>query len=735
MIKIEAPQRLDGWRGARRADGRQGLRAQPAVERGQPLASAGISLDLASDEGRRLFLRLVEDADVVVENFTPRVLGNLGLGYDVLRADEPADRRGLAVGVRPDRAVARLRRVRVPDRGGLRPRLAHRRAGRPAGPAGRSRSPTRWSAAMGALAIVAALERRDRTGEGDVIDLSQIEMLTTYHRRRARAGPGDRRATRTAAATTAPGCARTALYPCQPAGPAASPSPSATTTTGSACATAIDRPDLAADAALATVAGRERAAGTRRRRGRGVDGDRRRPAIEADCCRRPACRPPSPRAPSELAADEQLWARDFFRILERAEVGAHPFPGPIVGLHATPAVIERPAPLVRAAHRRGAARAARPRRRRDRRAARRRRHVDRAAGPGLEVVRWTTRRSSSCAPSGRAAYDDARPEAVAKVHERGRLTARERIDAVIDPGSFVETGVLAGAEDEAAGGLVAGLGTLYGTDDRHLVLRLHGVGRHADRHQPLEDRPHHGPGDPPPVPVRVLRRRRRRPGPGPAQRRVLRRRRWPTRSARSTGWRCCPGWVPTVAVVSGRSFAGNASIAGMSDVVFATRGSAIGIGGPPLVEAALGIAMTPEELAPSEMQEEIGGADLLIDTDAEGAELVRRYLAYFLVERTDGTPSPTHDTIRSIVPDNRRGVYDMRRVITRPRRRRQRVRAAPELGHGGDHRRSCGWAATPSPSSPTSRCRTSPAPSTATPPTSWPASSASPTPSTCRSCR
>ena len=60
------------------------------------------------------------------------------------------------------------------------------------------------------------------------------------------------------------------------------------------------------------------------------------------------------------------------------------------------------------------------------------------------------------------AYDDARPEAVAKVHDRGRLTARERIDAVIDPGSFVETGVLAGAEDEAAGGLVAGLGTLYG---------------------------------------------------------------------------------------------------------------------------------------------------------------------------------------------------------------------------------------------------------------------------------
>jgi acetyl-CoA carboxylase carboxyltransferase component len=123
------------------------------------------------------------------------------------------------------------------------------------------------------------------------------------------------------------------------------------------------------------------------------------------------------------------------------------------------------------------------------------------------------------------------------------------------------------------------------------------------------------------------------------------------------------GLVPTVAVVSGRSFAGNARIAGMSDVVFATRGSAIGIGGPPLVEAALGVSITPEELGPSEMHERNGGIDLLIGTDAEGADLVRRYLAYFIVARTDGTTSPTHDTIRSIVPDNRRGLYDMRKVV------------------------------------------------------------------------
>ena len=35
-------------------------------------------------------------------------------------------------------------------------------------------------AVMGVFAILAALERRERTGEGDVIDLSQIEVLTTF---------------------------------------------------------------------------------------------------------------------------------------------------------------------------------------------------------------------------------------------------------------------------------------------------------------------------------------------------------------------------------------------------------------------------------------------------------------------------------------------------------------------------------------------------------------------------
>lgn len=263
----------------------------------------------------------------------------------------------------------------------------------------------------------------------------------------------------------------------------------------------------------------------------------------------------------------------------------------------------------------------------------------------------------------RRAYDEARPDAVAKVHERGRLTARERIAAVIDEGSFVETGVLAGPDDEAAGGLVAGLATLQGTP---IAISSYDYTVWGGTQTPIN----HAKFDR----IVDLAYRHRYPfvcfaDGGGARAQGLHGSGWgaagmPLDFGTFDGMAMLSGWVPTVAVVSGRSFAGNASIAGFSDVVFATRGSAIGMGGPPLVEAALGMALTPEELAPAEMHETSGGIDLLIDSDAEGAALVRRYLSYFVAPVVADAPvSPTHDTIRSIVPDNRRGVYDMRKVL------------------------------------------------------------------------
>jgi crotonobetainyl-CoA:carnitine CoA-transferase CaiB-like acyl-CoA transferase len=50
----------------------------------------GLTLDLGRPEGRDLLLRLVGQADVVMENFTPRVLERFDLGWDVIHAANPA---------------------------------------------------------------------------------------------------------------------------------------------------------------------------------------------------------------------------------------------------------------------------------------------------------------------------------------------------------------------------------------------------------------------------------------------------------------------------------------------------------------------------------------------------------------------------------------------------------------------------------------------------------------------
>jgi crotonobetainyl-CoA:carnitine CoA-transferase CaiB-like acyl-CoA transferase len=339
VIKVEAPQRLDGWRGA------AGLMVDKAYER-NPLWNAvnrskrGVSLDLASEEGRRLFLRLVEDADVVVENFTPRVLGNLGLGDDVLRATNPrivvASLSGFGqTGPWRDYVAFAFPTEEVSGLAAL--------TGVPGGPPilhGQSVTDA-MVGTMGALAIVAALERRATTGEGDVIDLSQIETLTTYLgaalvQAQVTGHDPERRG------NIRPGLCPHDVYPCRPDGPWVAIAVRDDDDWQRLCAV-IERPDLAADTTLATSAGREAqrtrvdeavAAWTADRDGAAVEALLQEAGVPAAVAARAA----------ELSADEQLWSRGFYRILDRPEVGAHPFPGPIVALHATPARIERPAP-------------------------------------------------------------------------------------------------------------------------------------------------------------------------------------------------------------------------------------------------------------------------------------------------------------------------------------------------------------------------------------------------------
>ena len=119
------------------------------------------------DGGREAFLRLAERADVVVENLRPGAMRRLGLGYDEVRAVNPARRLRLRVRVRarPGRSrTAPGLDIMAQARGGL-----MSITGAPDGRAGQGRACRCATSSAGSTsrsAVTAALRERDRSGEG-----------------------------------------------------------------------------------------------------------------------------------------------------------------------------------------------------------------------------------------------------------------------------------------------------------------------------------------------------------------------------------------------------------------------------------------------------------------------------------------------------------------------------------------------------------------------------------------
>jgi crotonobetainyl-CoA:carnitine CoA-transferase CaiB-like acyl-CoA transferase len=133
----------------------------------------GITLDLTTPEGRELLLRLAADADVLLENFTPRVMDNFGLGWDTLHAANP-----------------RLTMVRLPayglsgpwrDRTGFAQTMEGITGmawitGWPDGPPLLPRGACDPLAAMHAVfATLLALRDRDTSGDGHLVEVTMIE--------------------------------------------------------------------------------------------------------------------------------------------------------------------------------------------------------------------------------------------------------------------------------------------------------------------------------------------------------------------------------------------------------------------------------------------------------------------------------------------------------------------------------------------------------------------------------
>jgi CoA:oxalate CoA-transferase len=133
-----------------------------------------IVLDLKKPEGRDLFLRLTEKADVVMENYTPGTMDKLGIGYETLSAGNPRLIYAATSGfgqTGPDRNRPALDII-VQGMGGI-----MSITGEPGG------SPVRPGISQGditaglytAIGILAALQERERSGKGQMLDISMLD--------------------------------------------------------------------------------------------------------------------------------------------------------------------------------------------------------------------------------------------------------------------------------------------------------------------------------------------------------------------------------------------------------------------------------------------------------------------------------------------------------------------------------------------------------------------------------
>ncbi|OBI48958.1 acyl-CoA transferase [Mycobacterium kyorinense] len=176
VVKIESIQRPDGIRysGGMRTDVEDWWE-YGWVFHAMNTNKRSVTLDLESDEGRRLFTTLVADADVVIENFSPRVMDHFGLTAEALLA------------VNPKLVVARMPAFGLDgpwrDRVGFAPTMEQIGGlawvtGLPDGPPVPPRGACDPLAGVhAAFAVLAALAFAERTGVGQLVELPMVETV------------------------------------------------------------------------------------------------------------------------------------------------------------------------------------------------------------------------------------------------------------------------------------------------------------------------------------------------------------------------------------------------------------------------------------------------------------------------------------------------------------------------------------------------------------------------------
>jgi acetyl-CoA carboxylase carboxyltransferase component len=259
----------------------------------------------------------------------------------------------------------------------------------------------------------------------------------------------------------------------------------------------------------------------------------------------------------------------------------------------------------------------------------------------------------------------------AKASEQGKLPVRERVDRLLDPGSFAEEGLLANWEQDGLGadGVVTGLGTIggrpvavmandptvkagsWGPKTVEKILRI------QERALSLR------------VPLvylvdsagaRINEQVQMFPGRRGAGRIFFNQVRM-------------SGVVPQVCVLFGPSAAGGAYIPAFCDVVIMRDGNAsMYLGSPRMAEMVIGEKVTLEEMGGARMHTSRSGCGhVLVASDEDGIDFAKRYLGYFPGSFADEPPGAppgepaVSGSIGELIPADENKPFDMRELLER----------------------------------------------------------------------
>ncbi len=267
---------------------------------------------------------------------------------------------------------------------------------------------------------------------------------------------------------------------------------------------------------------------------------------------------------------------------------------------------------------------------------------------------------------------------IAKQHERGKLTVRERIDLLFDKDTFVELGLLAhqqpvrGGETDPDGtpadGVVTGHGEIEGRQAwviaYDFTVMAGSMGAIGEQFKAAR--------------VRELALRYRKPIVWLLDSAGARIQEAAGSTFAGTGWLFAEqvvmsGVIPQVAAMLGPCAAGTAYIPGLADFVPMVKGtSSMALGGARLVKAATGEDVSDHDMGGSQVHcYESGVGDNEVENDADCIATVRHFLSYLPSSNTEGPPfvdtgdigDRTVEGLEKIVPVNPRSAYDVRKVV------------------------------------------------------------------------